>query len=526
MPEAASRVGIRPGVNILGVLRHLEYKPWHALAEYVDNSTQSFLSNRDRLADAGSRAVRVEIEFDTNGKTIQVRDNAAGIRIEDFPRAFRPAEAPPQKGGLSEFGMGMKSASCWFAPQWSVRTSALGDPFERRVSFNIEQIVQDKIEELDIERHSAPADAHYTIVELNDCRTNPKGRTIGKIKDHLSDIYRDFLRHGELELICHGQQLEYQEPDVLNAPRFGSNHEPDGDPIEWRRTIDLEIGDNGQGGQLRARGFAGLLRKGSTATAGLSLFRRRRVIQGSGDEKYRPPYIFGASNSYVFQRLFGEIHLEGFDVSHTKDGFRWEDREQDFLDLLKHCLDEDDLPLIRQARNYREKVSRESVGKVAEQAAQATAEGIRHGVPGAVHDARTQPPPATEPESALPPSEELAAQHIIEMEVDGHPWQVVLELDATPSDKWLDIAQAVTAGVDGNGRHQLGVRMSLAHPFMSCLPKLDRGHVEPLLRVAAGLALAEKIAADAGNNYPAAVRTILNRLMRGPLAGPGIQEDE
>ena len=44
---------------------------------------------------------------------------------KDDPRD-PPAAIPPDRSGLSEFGMGMKSAACWFAPRWSVRTKALG----------------------------------------------------------------------------------------------------------------------------------------------------------------------------------------------------------------------------------------------------------------------------------------------------------------------------------------------------------------------------------------------------------------
>ena len=61
------------------------------------------------------------------------------FRQSEFPRAFRPAELPPDRSGLCEFGMGMKSAACWFARQWEVRTSALGEPVERTVSFDIRQ---------------------------------------------------------------------------------------------------------------------------------------------------------------------------------------------------------------------------------------------------------------------------------------------------------------------------------------------------------------------------------------------------
>lgn len=39
-------INIRPGVGILSVLSHLNYKPWFAVAEFVDNAIQSFIDYR------------------------------------------------------------------------------------------------------------------------------------------------------------------------------------------------------------------------------------------------------------------------------------------------------------------------------------------------------------------------------------------------------------------------------------------------------------------------------------------------
>ena len=146
--SSPNRVSIRPGVSVLSVLRHLNYTPWFALAEFVDNAIQSALyyhPDLDALAAGGFR-LQVDIEIDsTDGGRIVVRDNAAGIHEQDFPRAFRPAELPPDRSGLYEFGMGMKSAACWFAPTWSVRTSALGEGTEKIVAFDISQIVHDEV---------------------------------------------------------------------------------------------------------------------------------------------------------------------------------------------------------------------------------------------------------------------------------------------------------------------------------------------------------------------------------------------
>src|SRR5690242_8585233 len=133
MPRTDS-INIRPGVSILSVLRHLNYKPWFAMAEFVDNAVQSFLQHRTELERIHGRAVKLKVEIETDddaGGRIVIRDNAAGIHGNDYARAFRAAEVPTDRTGLSEFGMGMKSAACWFARDWSVRTSALGEPIER-----------------------------------------------------------------------------------------------------------------------------------------------------------------------------------------------------------------------------------------------------------------------------------------------------------------------------------------------------------------------------------------------------------
>ena len=44
-----NNVNIRPGVTILSVLKHLNYKPYYALAEFVDNAIDSYLKNETEL---------------------------------------------------------------------------------------------------------------------------------------------------------------------------------------------------------------------------------------------------------------------------------------------------------------------------------------------------------------------------------------------------------------------------------------------------------------------------------------------
>ena len=136
---------------MLAVLRHLNYKAWFAIAEFIDNALQSYLANKARLEDLHGGefqlCVNVQIDRSEPGR-ILISDNAAGISLDDFPRAFRAAQVPNDRTGLSEFGMGMKSAACWFAQKWSVRTKAIGEYVERTIAFDIRDIVENKIESL------------------------------------------------------------------------------------------------------------------------------------------------------------------------------------------------------------------------------------------------------------------------------------------------------------------------------------------------------------------------------------------
>ncbi|MGH9919820.1 MAG: ATP-binding protein, partial [Nitrososphaerales archaeon] len=60
-------INILPGVGVLGVLRHLNYQPWYALAEFVDNSVQSAEAHRRDLRKANGSRYRLEVRVDYEG---------------------------------------------------------------------------------------------------------------------------------------------------------------------------------------------------------------------------------------------------------------------------------------------------------------------------------------------------------------------------------------------------------------------------------------------------------------------------
>lgn len=509
-------LNIRPGVSILAVLRHLNYRPWFALAEFVDNSIQSYLDHRTQLeaVEGPHFKLRVTIELNLSDEgRIVIRDNAAGIDRGEYPRAFRPAALPPDNSGLSEFGMGMKSAACWFAEKWSVRTSALGEPMERVVNFDIQRIVRDSLEELQVLPTPAAANDHYTEITMSHLYKPPQTRTIAKMREHLASIYRVFIRDGILVLRFDNDVLSYPEPKILKVPHYKNSDSP---AVNWRKDIDFDFGLG-----MRAYGFAALRETGSTSGAGFALFRRRRLIQGSADEGYRPEAIFGKSNSFAYQRLFGELELEGFEVSHTKDGFRWDENEEPFLDLLKQHINDDSLPLLDQAEGYRARPKTEDLKKGADAATQRTATVIQNEVAPVLEQQLETPAENAAPPPALPPTPRVS-QRTITVVVDDENWEISLELSNDPAvGEWLAIFDKPRDSTrDAHHPRHLGIRVSLAHPFMQRFGGTESSQIEPTLRVAAALALAEVTARAGGLKEAGTVRRNLNDLLRHAFSKP------
>lgn len=498
------KIDIRPGVSVLGILQHLNYKPWFALGEFVDNSIQSFITHRDKLTALHGKdfKLKVFIDIDPNLPKISIRDNAAGIFQKDYPRAFRPAAVPPDRSGLCEFGMGMKSAACWFSPNWTVRTKALGEGVSRVVSFDIANIIKDDIHELDIKEVKEEPNNHYTEIVLDKLFHPPVKRTIGKLKEHLTDIYRVFIRQDILELRFNGDLLKYSDPKVLETTYF---KDKEGARKRWSKPIEFDFGNG-----LSVHGFAAIRETGDTARAGFALFRRGRLIQGSGDEGYRPDTIFGSTNSYRYQRIFGELHLDGFDVSHTKDGFRWDENEQPFLDLLREHLDDGDLPLLKQAEGYRAREQRNNLLALAKEAVTETTDVMQERLPEVlptVIDAGTVDTPSKEA-----PSQPTLAGKEFKVSFRERDWVIKVEVTYDPSEsQWLVLSDT---GYGNDQPRCIGIRVSMTHPFMVRFAQANSKDLEAILRIAAALALAEVLAHDVGVKKVGTIRRNVNDILK------------
>jgi hypothetical protein len=411
----------------------------------------------------------------------------------------------------------MKSAACWFAEKWSIRTKALGESVERTIHFDVRHIVENKIESLNTEIHDVDPTAHYTVVSLRGLHHLPQGRTVGKIKDHLASIYRVFLRDGRLRLRIGDEWLSYQSPRVLRAMRYSAPSivaQGDGSiPVEWSKNVHLDFGE----GQ-RVTGFAALREVGSTPLAGFALFRRDRLIVGSHDDTYRPAYIFKNTNSYPYQRLFGELHVEGFEVSHTKDGFRWEEFEDIFLEFLKKAIEEAPLDLLAQAENYRALPSRKSIEAQATAATASVAKYLATDIAPLLVEARMYPAEPTVLPYEINSSLLQASERTVTVDDGDYLWIITLRTSLDPArDEWVSLAKLEQEKEDTSRVRRLILDLSLAHPFSTEFIGANNENVELFLRMASAVCISLVLSEDLTGEPPQSVLHHFNFLLRGAL---------
>lgn len=342
------KINIRPTTSVYATYKNIKYDPWTAIAEFVDNATQSYYDNIDKLKKTKYwNGLEIEIIYEKNSDTgdrLIIRDNAYGMDFNDFQRAI-VLDSPPKKKTRSEFGMGLKTAACWFGTNWSVETTELGSPDKYIANIDVEALRKYKNEEIDVEEIPCSPKEHGTIITIWNLNRTISGRQVGKTKEQLQGMYRTDIRSGEIIIRYNTEALHYEEPTILKEAL------PDGSKKTWKKSVDFEVPYKDS--SLRVTGFIALRETASTSSAGFALLRKGRVIVGGYENAYRPEEIFEKSNSFVYQRLFGELALDDWPVTQTKDAFDWHSGLEDEL-IMK---------LSSECEEYKKKAKEYRVGR-------------------------------------------------------------------------------------------------------------------------------------------------------------------
>lgn len=330
-------MNIQVGIEIINSYKRLSYQPWYALAEFVDNSTQAFFDNAEMLSaifgEAGKKlTVRIDIEVDESGHDyLRIFDDSIGMSKQVLEDAVVIGRPPGDTSGRNKYGLGMKTAACWFGDSWTVRTKTIGETEEHMITIDVPEIAAGNTDLKYTSTEGKEINDHYTEIIIRKLHRNVRaGRTSGKIKNFLKSMYRFDTEKNGLQLFWRGEQLEWDR-DLIESRILKR-----ADGTLEKEEFEFFVGHK------KVSGWAGVFESGSRRDAGFSILQSQRVIVGWPDS-YRPETIFGpqegGSNDLVNQRLVGELFMDGFEVSHTKDEILFENEELDELEskLLEKC---------------------------------------------------------------------------------------------------------------------------------------------------------------------------------------------
>lgn len=323
-------INIQPKASILNVFSRLNYKSWYAIAEFVDNSTQSYLSNADTLNKLSDfDYLEININYNPEENSLTISDNAFGMELERFKDAILLDAKNSSQTGRNEFGMGLKTAASWFGNVWTVESTQLGSKNKYSATINIPYLKESNENFINIERMDIDPLSHGTTVVIKDVTkkiTAP--RTIKKIKELLSSMYRRDINNRNIIINFNNEPISFNEYKVLELK-----------DKKWKKDVNFTFKFENK--NYTVTGFVAIMDPGSFVNSGFALFRQDRVIIGGPDQNYKPSKIFGQMQSQVSLKLFGELNMNDFPVNQAKDGFVWDDGlEDEFIDNLKSQIQE------------------------------------------------------------------------------------------------------------------------------------------------------------------------------------------
>lgn len=329
--EDTYELNIQPPASILNVFSRLSYKAWYAIAEFVDNSTQSYLSNISELTlDPKFEKLNVKVRYDSGSNTLIVVDNAYGMEIDKFKDAILLDSKNETQTGRNEFGMGLKTAASWFGNVWNITSTQYGSTNEFSATIDIPSLKQNGLNSIPIYRKTVNQNSHGTTIVISDVTKKISApRTIGKIRDLLSSMYRRDINNKNIEIWFNDEPIAFEEYPVLTNFRGKG----------WKKPLSFNVVFDEK--TYHVTGFVAIMNPGSFPKAGFALFRQDRVVVGGTDQNYKPSLIFGQAQSQRSLKLFGELNMNDFPVNQAKDGFIWDDGLEDaFIDELKSNIQE------------------------------------------------------------------------------------------------------------------------------------------------------------------------------------------
>lgn len=342
------KIDLTPSTNIFNTYKNIKYTPASALNEYFDNSTSSFFEHGTKNDD---RRIIVVIDRREKGKEkLHIVDNAFGMNEENFIRAVK-IDDKKKETERNKFGVGLKVSAIWYSDVWTIETLEYGTNKFRKFKFDLKEVQASDGNEYDAEvsdkqRIGGELGFQFesgTIITLMNPRELPTSKVaVEKIVKNISSSFSHDIADENVKFqICEMKTTKYGGIEYLDlvAKYFGKNGEKqikqqtknlkavEPETKEWKIidgkecTVDIsfQLTDPDDENKIyNVSGTMGWITDSGMGKGGIKRLWKNRALE---PQLWADGQIFGKQNTYVAQRLYGELDFTDFETSNSKDSF-------------------------------------------------------------------------------------------------------------------------------------------------------------------------------------------------------------
>ena len=163
-------IQLQLGSSIVSTFPRLNYRWWYAIAELIDNSTQSYFDNKEALDKHYKKTNdSLKISFVKDKNFIRLSDNAFGMNENILERALTVVASFAcweKETCRSRYGMGMKTSSGWMGETLSIRTTELNSGKEISLKVHWPDVAAGNTA-LEIKSRKVPKTSCGTTIEVS-----------------------------------------------------------------------------------------------------------------------------------------------------------------------------------------------------------------------------------------------------------------------------------------------------------------------------------------------------------------------
>lgn len=350
-----TEVDISPEVSMYNLLESYPYDLGNALSEYVDNSVQAFLNNKE---ETGKDKIRVTITVDfsdKNNKKIIIEDDGVGITDENLQRAMKPAFKPDEQS-LNEFGIGMKAASIWIGRKWTLLNSHIAKKVCQKIIFDLDKLIVENKGTIPVDKKTQDCNSHGVVIiienlnhEFDEDQIQDAFLTLEENYQYFTDVDKVLDLH---LTFTENNKLASLSKDEINIPKVLVSRKMiikrskpywAGEEKTWKKNVEFEFNNK------PVKGFVMCREISSHKNPGIKIFREKRLIEGTLRNPNRPIDLLDTANKHASLRFYAELHLDGQKISNNKAKLAINEK------LFYKTLQEQDgvQEILDQAKNYK-----------------------------------------------------------------------------------------------------------------------------------------------------------------------------